>query len=74
MNELVWETLHKFVCTDKEGNRAERRRVVFLFFFLLFSLYWSLKHVYIFIGKVHTEVQADSLVGRGSGKTGLLTY
>lgn len=46
----------------------------FLFFFLLFSLYWSLKHVYIFIGKVHTEVQADSLVGRGSGKTGLLTY
>lgn len=32
LNELVWKTLHKFVCTDKEGNRAERRRVVFFVF------------------------------------------
>lgn len=42
-------------------------------FLLLFSsLYLSLEHIYIFTGKIHTEMEAEINVGRSPGGTGQL--
>lgn len=35
-------------------------------------MYQSLEHSYVFVGKVHAEVEANNRLGRGAGKTGKL--
>lgn len=42
---------------QKGGENTESRKC---FLFFIFFLYLSLEHVYIFIGNIHMEVDADN--------------
>lgn len=43
---------------EQKGGENTESRKCFLFF--IFFLYLSLEHVYIFIGNIHMEVDADN--------------